>query len=95
MHDSNGSNSTHLLLEQALDAEQKQSELHLLRALNQKLTSELFQTCCEIQRNPSSLNPLRLSALVFSLEMISSRLRRVEDCTTEVHDDSIFELLGG
>lgn len=85
MHDSDGSYSAHQLLTHAIDAEQKQSELHLLRALNQKLTSELFQTCCEIQRNPSSLNPLRLSALVFSLEMISSRLRRVEDWTAEVH----------
>jgi len=79
-----GTTSTHLLLVQAIDAEQKQRELRLLRALNQKLTSELFQTCCEIQRNASSLNPLRLSALLFSLEMISRRLRRVEQWITGV-----------
>ena len=82
MRDSEGFYPTHPLLVQAIDAEQKHSELRLLRTLNQKLTNELFQVCCEIQRNPSALSPLRLSALVFSLEMISKRLRRVEEWTS-------------
>lgn len=76
MHDLQGSTATHLLSVPAA-AEQDEDELLLLRALNQELTSELFQTCCDIQRDPSSLQPLELSALVYTLQMISARLRQL------------------
>jgi len=61
-----------------MDAEQAKSEIPRLRRLNQELTGELFQCCCEIERDSSSLNPERLSILVVSLEMVSKRLRRLE-----------------
>jgi len=61
------------------DAENDQEEVGFLRALNQELASELFQTCCELQRDPSSLNPLELSALVYTLQIISGRLRQLEN----------------
>jgi hypothetical protein len=63
---------------QVMDAEQAKSEIPRLRRLNQELTGELFQCCCEIERDSSSLNPERLSILVVSLEMVSKRLRRLE-----------------
>jgi hypothetical protein len=79
MHDLEQSDAGHLRSLQASDAEEKQNEVRLLRALNQELTTELFQTCCELQRNPSSLNPLELSALVYVLQIISERLRQLKD----------------
>lgn len=78
MQDFEGSTAT-LLLSVPIDSQENQDEFRFLRALNQELTSELFQTCCEIQRDPSSLNPLELSALVYTLQIISGRLRRLED----------------
>jgi hypothetical protein len=77
MHDFEGSTAT-LLVSVPTDEEQDQDELVLLRALNQALTGELFQTCCEIQRDPASLNPLELSALVYTLQIISGRLRQLD-----------------
>ena len=77
MHDFQGATST-LLLSLPIDAEQNQDELRLLRALSQELTTELFQTCCEIQRDPSALDPLELSALVYTLQIVSGRLRELD-----------------
>ena len=78
MHHLEGSNAT-LLLSVPTGAEYDPEELGFLRALNQELTSELFQTCCALQRDPSALNPLELSALVYTLQIISGRLRQLEN----------------
>jgi hypothetical protein len=43
-----------------------------------RLCRRLFHLCCEIERDSSSLDPERLSILVFSLEMVSKRRRRLE-----------------
>ena len=83
MHDFEGSTTTHLL-SVPTDAEYDPEEAGFLRALNQELTSELFQTCCEIQRDPSVLNPLELSALVYTLQIISGRLRKLQDSHASV-----------
>lgn len=77
MHDFEGSTATYLL-PVPTETNDDHHELPFLRALNQELTSELFQACCEIQRDPSSLNPLELSALVYTLQIISGRLRQLE-----------------
>jgi hypothetical protein len=63
---------------EVISVEQAKSEIPRLRRLNQELTGELFQYCCEIERDSSSLDPERLSILVVSLEMVSKRLRRLE-----------------
>jgi hypothetical protein len=78
MYDLQGSNAMHLV-SVLTDAGSDQDEFGFLRALNQELTSELFQTCCELQREPSCLNPLELSALVYTLQIISGRLRQLEN----------------
>jgi hypothetical protein len=78
MHDFEGSTASPLL-SVSTDAQADQDEFRLLRALNQELTSELFQTCCEIQRDPSSLHPLELSTLVYTLQLISGRIRQLQD----------------
>lgn len=77
MHDFKGSKATYLM-SVPTGAEDDHEEVGFLRVLNQELTSELFQTCCQLQRDPSSLNPLELSALVYTLQIISGRLRQLE-----------------
>jgi hypothetical protein len=77
MQDFEGSTATQLL-SMPTGAQENQDEFRFLRALNQELTSELFQACCDIQRDPSSLNPLELSTLVYTLQIISGRLQQLE-----------------
>ena len=78
MRDSEKRYSRPSLPVQLIDEEWARSEIPRLRRLNQELTGELFQCCCEIERDSSLLDPERLSILVVSLEMVSKRLRRLE-----------------
>jgi hypothetical protein len=71
MRDSEELYSRPALPVQVIDAERARSEMPRLRLIHQELTGELFQCCCEIERDSSSLDPERLSILVVSLEMVS------------------------
>jgi hypothetical protein len=66
------------LLIEFIDKTRQRDELQCLRSLNQKLASELFESCCAIQKDAGSLRPLQLSALVFSLQIISQRRQQLE-----------------
>lgn len=63
---------------QFIDTARQRHELQSLRSLNQKFASELFESCCELQRDSSAVDLRRVSTLVFTLELISKRRKALE-----------------
>jgi hypothetical protein len=57
------------MLMRLINAKQQRVELERVR---QRLRSELFAQCCDLQRDPDSVNLDRLATLVFDLKKLES-----------------------
>lgn len=60
---------------QLIDAKAQRKEL---TRLYQELTAELFESCCQVQRDVDSVDLGQLSALVSDLKVLESRLTRLD-----------------
>jgi hypothetical protein len=65
-----------------IDLRKERDELLRLIPLHGKLRSELFESCCQLQRDPTSVEFSRLSELVFDLRVIEKRRNYLERLLT-------------
>ncbi len=53
-------------------------KLSMLRALRSRAADALLQMCCELQKDPDSLDPERISAVLAEVKYLEGRAQQLE-----------------